>query len=84
MRKKMRSRCLAALLSLTLAAGLMPAALAEGEEGGSPDMGDGSGGQTETVSVTGVSLNSPTLKLEVGGKTVWRQQLSPATQATKP
>ena len=32
MRKKMRSRWLAALLSLTLAAGLMPAALAEGEE----------------------------------------------------
>lgn len=83
MRKKMRSRCLAALLSLTLAAGLMPAALAEGEEGGSPDMGDGSGGQTETVSVTGVSLNSPTLKLEVGGQDSLEATVEPSDASNK-
>ena len=56
MRKKMRSRCLAALLSLTLAAGLMPAALAEGEEESQPP----------EIAVTEVRLDKSEVSLKKG------------------
>lgn len=56
MRKKMRSRWLAALLSLTLAAGLMPAALAEGEEESQPP----------EIAVTEVRLDKREVSLKKG------------------
>ncbi|BDF68809.1 hypothetical protein CE91St43_27810 [Oscillospiraceae bacterium] len=55
MRKKMGSRWLAALLSLTLAAGLMPAALAGGEESQPPE-----------VAVTEVRLDKSKVSLKKG------------------
>lgn len=56
MRKKMRSRWLAALLSLTLAAGLMPTALAEGEEESQPP----------EIAVTEVRLDKSEVSLKKG------------------
>lgn len=56
MRKKMRARWLAALLSLTLAAGLMPAALAEGEEESQPP----------EIAVTEVRLDKREVSLKKG------------------
>ena len=73
MRKKMKSRLLAVLLSLTLAAGLMPASLAEGAEEAPPP----------EIAVTGVSLNRNSVSLKKGETLKLEAEVLPADAANK-